>query len=498
MLRMIDMPQLDLGSYNGLYDILIPGDNFWRQMNETIDFSFVAKEVQNNYSDCMGRTAADPVLLFKYLLLKTARKLSDRDLIERVRYDMEMKYFLGYRPEETEFIDPSLLTKFRRTRLKDTDLLNVLIGKTVEIGKKKGIIHDHEKIIVDSTHTNALYQHISPREELIRRAKELRKSAYAADETMKDRMPKKRESSGLLEDEIEYCKELLDLIASDERLQKIPDIQERLNYLKEGVEDTREQLEFSRDPDAKVGHKTADTSFFGYKTHIAMTTDRVIVSAAVTTGEKHDGKQAADLIEKAEDAGVTVDALIGDGAYSEKDNIEYTSEKGIKLASKLSENVLHGSREKEFEFNKDAGMYVCPAGHMAVRKSKGGQEKAANGSDTKVVTYFFDVEKCRNCPLRNGCYKEGAKSKTYSVKIKSDTHIAQMDYMKSDEFRELYAERYKIEAKNAELKQTLDYGNAHACGMSGMTIQAAVSIFLVNLKRIKTLETSVKGAPDKE
>jgi hypothetical protein len=34
--------------------------------------------------------------------------------------------------------------------------------------------------------------------------------------------------------------------------------------------------------------------------------------------------------------------------------------------------------------------------------------------------------------------------------------------------------------------------------MSGMTIQAAVSIFLVNLKRIKTLETSVKGAPDKE
>ena len=27
MLRMIDMPQLDLGSYNELYDILIPGDN---------------------------------------------------------------------------------------------------------------------------------------------------------------------------------------------------------------------------------------------------------------------------------------------------------------------------------------------------------------------------------------------------------------------------------------------------------------------------------------
>ena len=73
-----------------------------------------------------------------------------------------------------------------------------------------------------------------------------------------------------------------------------------------------------------------------------------------------------------------------------------------------------------------------------------------------------------------------------------------MDYMKTDEFRELYAERYKIEAKNVELKQTLDYGNAHACGMNGMTIQAAVSIFLVNLKRINTLETSAKRAADKD
>ncbi|MEE8810481.1 transposase, partial [Lactimicrobium sp.] len=278
----------------------------------------------------------------------------------------------------------------------------------------------------------------------------------------------------------------------------IPDIQERLNYLKEGVDDTNEQLEYSKDQDAKIGHKTADTSFFGYKTHIAMTTDRVIVSATVTTGEKHDGKQAVNLIEKAEAAGVKADALIGDGAYSEKDNIDYTTEKGIRLASKLSENVLHGSRKKEFEFNKDAGMYVCPAGHMAIRKCKSGQEKAADGSNTRVILYFFDIEKCKTCPLREGCYKKGAKSKTYSVKIKSDTHIAQMDYMNTDEFRKLYAERYKIEAKNAELKQTLDYGEAHACGMIGMTIQAAVSIFLVNLKRIKTLENSSKDTNGKE
>ena len=32
------------------------------------------------------------------------------------------------------------------------------------------------------------------------------------------------------------------------------------------LEDHEEHLKYSQDPDAKVGHKTADSSFFGYKT----------------------------------------------------------------------------------------------------------------------------------------------------------------------------------------------------------------------------------------
>ncbi|GMS57015.1 hypothetical protein NUITMVRE36_40100 [Enterococcus raffinosus] len=35
---------------------------------------------------------------------------------------------------------------------------------------------------------------------------------------------------------------------------------------------------------AKVGHKTAETEFFGYKTHLAITEERIIVAASVTGG----------------------------------------------------------------------------------------------------------------------------------------------------------------------------------------------------------------------
>ena len=50
-----------------------------------------------------------------------------------------------------------------------------------------------------------------------------------------------------------------------------------------------DQLNYSNDPDARVGHKSVDSAFFGFKTHIAMIDERIITAAVVTTGEKSDG-----------------------------------------------------------------------------------------------------------------------------------------------------------------------------------------------------------------
>lgn len=484
MLKAQKQLELNISPYIELYNILISEDNFWRQLNDMIDFSFVYEILKNKYSSTMGRSAEDVTRMFKYLLLKSYFKLSDRGLIERTKTDMLFKYFLGYSPEETKLINPSLLTVFRRERLVDEDenLMDKLIEKTVQLALEKGLIEVQNKIIVDSTHTNAMFSHISPREELIRQAKNLRKTVYKIDESMHEKMPKKREASGLLEDQIEYSKELLNVLKEDGRFEKLPNIKEQMEYLKETLEDTEIELEYSKDQDAKIGHKTADTSFFGYKTHIAMTPERIVTAATVTSGEKHDGKELTNLIEKSKSNGIKVEAIIGDGAYSEKENLDYCNENNIKNVSKLSKTVTHGNgkNKDDFEYNKDAGMYVCKAGHMAIKKIRTGSKK----KNEQVESYFFDVEKCKHCPLKKGCYKKGAKTKTFNVKIKDDIHIAQMDYMETEEFKKLYSERYKIEAKNSELKNNYGYGKANACGKLGITIQGATTLFLANMKRI--------------
>jgi len=152
----------------------------------------------------------------------------------------------------------------------------------------------------------------------------------------------------------------------------------------------------------------------------------------------------------------------------------------------LNPLITQGNRRKEdeFEFNKDAGRYVCKAGHLAIRRvHQGKKNRVKNQTDT----YYFDVEKCKRCSLQAGCYKEGANSKTYSVSIKSHEHLAQAAFQESEAFKAKAKERYKIEAKNSELKHRHGYDITSSSGLIGMEIQGAMAIFAVNLKRIVRL-----------
>lgn len=463
-----------------MYDVVVPQDHLLRKINKLVDFSFIYDELKDKYCHTNGRNAVHPIRIFKYLLLKTIYKLSDVDLIERTKVDMSFKFFLEMAPED-DVIDPSLLAYFRRKRLEDEDLLDTLINKTVEIALEKGVIRS-KSVIVDATHTSSRYNQTSPVEVLRNRSKKVRKMIYTIDETMKEKLPTKP-TEDTIEAELEYTQKLVEVIEKEPTLTEFPKVKEPLNLLKETVEDDLLELQQSEDPDARVGHKSADSSFFGYKTHLAMVQERIITAATITTGEKTDGKELPTLIEKSKKAGIEVKEVIGDAAYSEKKNLTYAKENEFELIAKLNPSVSHGYRKKgdEFEYNKDAGMYVCPAGHMAIRKARQGKK---NQSTNQTDTYYFDVEKCKSCPFQEGCYKLGAKTKSYSVSIKSEEHTKQIEFQNSEHFKERAKERYKIEAKNSELKHRHGYEIASSSGLKGMRIQGAMAIFTANIKRI--------------
>lgn len=141
--------QLRFSDHRSLYDILIPADSRFRQLNKLINFSLIRNELVRNYRRNIGRKAVDPMILFEYLLQRTINQASDRDLVARLYTDMSYKYFLGLNLEDA-VVDPSPLTVFRRRRMENIDLIDLLIRSTIDKAKALGLLSS-KKMMVNLT-----------------------------------------------------------------------------------------------------------------------------------------------------------------------------------------------------------------------------------------------------------------------------------------------------------------------------------------------------------
>ena len=122
-------------------------------------------------------------------------------------------------------------------------------------------------------------------------------------------------------------------------------------------------------------------------------------------------------------------------------------------------------------------MCVCPVGHMPYIKQNRGKRKEHGSKHIRIIL----TRRSANYSKQEGCYKKGAKSKTYSVPIKTDEQLHQMEFQQTERFKEKVTKRYKIEAINAELKQVYSYDRAQSYGLSCMNLQGAMSIFAANM-----------------
>lgn len=355
--------KLSLSYYSDLYDMIVPKDHILRKIRELVNFSFIYDELKNKYCLDNGRNAKKPILLFKYLLLKYLYNLSDNGVVERSRYDMSFKYFLELTPEE-EVIHPSLLTKFRKQRLKDENILDLLINKSVELAINQGVLKSNT-IIVDSTHTEARYHKTTQREMLQKASTSLKAALKDSDKDIY--LPDEPEKRASLDEYNEYCHELLNTV-QESPYSELPTIKEKSSMLSEILDNQIDCYDQSIDPDARIGHKTVNSSFYGYKTHLAMTDERIITAATITSGEAFDGQELPVLVQKSKAAGATVNEVIADTAYSTLENLKDAQSNNYKLISKLNPSIIKGTRSEDgFIFNKDADTMQCPAGHLAIK-----------------------------------------------------------------------------------------------------------------------------------
>ena len=479
--------QITISEHVSLYDKIIPKDHFLRKLKENIDFSFVNKLVEKEYCQEHGRPAKEPEMMYKLLFLETKDLLSDREVTTRAKTDMAYKFFLDLNPED-DVPCYSLLSVFRNTKIKNEEVLEEMLQETVRQAIEKGIIKSNS-IIVDAAHTNSKNQKKTPTQVLRELSKNLRKEIYQTEPELKEVFPTKPDETATLEEEIEYTKKLVEAIQNKMTEKTDKKIQKKLEKVENMLKDEKiKKIQSAVDIDAKKGYKSEENDFFGYKNHIAMTPERIVTAIEVTSGEAPDGKYLPKLVEKTKKTGVDVKEVIGDKAYSGKDNLEYGENNDIKIISRIN-NVITNSQKKEddgFEYIKDADTIRCPMGHLAKSKYYRKEQYAEDGYRNARMEYEFNKNTCNQCPMKEQCLgKNKKRGKRYSITILSDAHKKQEEFEQTEYFnKRLRSERYKIEAKNAETKVAHELCKAKSVGLFRMRIQSYLAHITTNLKRI--------------
>ncbi|QWU16733.1 transposase [Paenibacillus sophorae] len=195
----------------------------------------------------------------------------------------------------------------------------------------------------------------------------------------------------------------------------------------------------------------------------------------------------------------------GDTAHSEKDNLAYSERNEIELVSKLNPLITQGNRKKEdeFEFNKDAGMYVCKAGHLATRRARQGKKgKGKNQVDCYICPnnevlkysttnregyreYKSNPDKCKDCPYLSHCTESKNHIKLVVRHVWEEYIEKAEDIRHTTGSKELYALRSQtIERVFADAKELHGMRYAKHRGLARVKMELNFLFACMNLKKL--------------
>src|SRR5258708_12733909 len=133
-------------------DMLVPHNNFYRQVEAKLDLSFVREFVKDCYVATMGRPSIDPVVFFKLQLIMFFEGIrSERQLMETVNVNLAQRWYIGYDLDEA-VPDHSSLSKIRERY--GLEVFERFFEKVVELCISAGLVEGRE-LYLDGTKVRA-------------------------------------------------------------------------------------------------------------------------------------------------------------------------------------------------------------------------------------------------------------------------------------------------------------------------------------------------------
>jgi len=433
-----------LGRVNPQRSLLEPGQLFGHLVTKGSFYENLARcghelicddDFAHLYAPSRGRPSIPPSVMMRALLLATKDGTSDRESARRSRVDLDWKAALGLDTDHPG-IGATTLSLFRaRIVLHDAD--QALFRKTVAKAVEAELFPTKVLALIDSSPVLGAGA-VKDTYELVRSAmrrvvaaagedalsKSLRKSLrrYEAKPVIDwdDPEARARELSRMVtaatkllaavaeRDEAREAAALLAaIVAQDVEI----DEDSGEPRIRTGV--AKDRIVSASDPEMRHGRKSSSTRFDGHKLHVMEEeSTEIILGIDVGAGNGADNEHAAPLIEGANEAGVEVQEVVGDMAYSDGDTREAVEAHGAKMIAKVRSTFNAGCFPKtDFLIDPELLEATCPAGEVSTDARPGKDYKGR-----RVFTLFFEPETCASCAIRSECVRgTGARSITLNV-----------------------------------------------------------------------------------
>lgn len=371
--------------YDFSLEEVVPQDDFYRQLQQAVDLSWVRSWAAPYYSN-IGRPSLDPEVFVKIELIGYLEGISsERQLMREIHDRLSLRRYIGYDIDES-VPDHSTLSKTRT--LLGKDLCGAIMNESVRLCTKAGMVGgvyiSGDKSLVKA---NASLASLEPRivhqtpQEFVERvfaensagADEPREPAVVTSLTEQPgyptQLPVAAEAGSLPLPAVEACQPT----GSDEKgAGQAEEKKEKNKKKKEGDKGTRptNATYVSRtDPEAELASRPDVPAMLAYAAEFYVDSrEGVIVYADATRANLPETATVGRAIQQQREVHkLSVAALSADKGYGKGQLYHRLEEMGVvgfipheKHGNPASVRGLY--RTEDFVYDRERGVYICPAG----------------------------------------------------------------------------------------------------------------------------------------
>ncbi len=425
----------------------IPETHLLRLIDRSVDLSFVRDRLQSFYSQT-GRPSIDPEVLLRLLLVGYLYGItSERRLVEDVRMHLAYRWFtrLGL---DQEVPDHSTFSKNRHGRFRRAGVFREVFEEIVRRCVAAGLVEGRH-LTVDGTFVHA------------------------------DASPHRRVSREQLAEVAHVSHTVREYLAELEAQNPVADSPSEPPPASGTMSAT--------DPDATWAVKWGRAGFAYYDNYLIDNARRVILDVAATPARvRQESLAARRMLEHVEQLGLHSESLGADKAYGSGEFLAWLLARGvhphIPVIDRRHQTGGRFTRE-QFRYAPEENAYYCPAGQpLRYRRA----HPTAQGD-----IYSATAGQCRGCPQKT-CCTPGPFRKLF-VHWEEPARQTVRALAGTPAYDRSRRDRYKVEARFAELKQRLRVGRVRLRRLWNVAEQFHLAATAQNLKRL--VQFIARGQP---